>query len=991
MSAITRLQLQIDAKTINAGAVDALQKALDRLLAMNEKAASVPVRDVPVPPEVPVTRPKETAVTKPFEKFSKDVGDFIRDPLNAAGNAAESFLGKLGPVGTGVVALGAAAVIGGKQLLGMAEALGDAAEAQTNFSIRTGISVESVEAFVTAASLAGVESGAFAAASIHLSDAIEGTSAASIKQRAAIEALIGPLRQTNGQVRAAEDIWVSLADAIGSVEDPIKKIALASDIFGAKSAKQLLPLLGELKSSARELKASGLGLDAKTAAELDSVADSAKKIQAVLGAIARQSKIDIVLAIKPVVDQVDRFVSNLGAVSSGSAGAGLDPLSRLAVTAGVAAGATFRGEQLAKDDLGGFRYGASELRRERPGSVAARAALAGAASGLFPSSDRLDSMRANLTDLREKLATVRAEAETLAKVRNVEPAAAEDAVARLKKLTGEYAALEQNIKAAEKAERDLQAQQALIEQLGIFRTSEERLIPGFRAPNAPSLRSRRDVLSGQVQTLQELGLVLSGGPALLISSDPAADAKAEDQERERLRAFGAGLIELSKIRDETAARAKSNARELAQLEADAAARRIDMLTGPNGEAAAALRVRDIRLASLEEQLRLGADAHQVELERRRVLLEAEERLRAVELRRLEDRKRFGADLFSAAVGGGLGGVQQFVSGVGFNAARTIAGNAFGEFTRSISGRFTLPGQVDASGNLTPLGRILKDSPFAVDPLRLAMDANTVATRENTAAQLGRATAGASGGGVAGAVGSIGGLLPGNLGGVVTGAAGIGSSLLSLKSARLPSLLPESKAGGVTALATLEMPDGSRQVLAVPAEIKSLADASGGRGSSRAAGLIGKGAALAAGTIGVIGGIQQGGAAGTLNAIAAGAGTVAALSPEPFSKAAAMVVALTASLVGSLLPDPRKRRRAQMESILKGAVFNGPDSIDSESLLGGAGSIGADEFGGPVIVVNTIDAKSFIDRAPDVVAAWSRGVRQSRESFDQIAGSADAVA
>src|SRR5882724_4627967 len=40
--------------------------------------------------------------TDSWKEFAKSAGDFIKNPLDAAGNAATAFLQKLGPVGAGV-------------------------------------------------------------------------------------------------------------------------------------------------------------------------------------------------------------------------------------------------------------------------------------------------------------------------------------------------------------------------------------------------------------------------------------------------------------------------------------------------------------------------------------------------------------------------------------------------------------------------------------------------------------------------------------------------------------------------------------------------------------------------------------------------------------------------------------------------------------------------------------------------------------------------
>jgi len=91
--------------------------------------------------------------------------------------------------------------------------------------------------------------------------------------------------------------------------------------------------------------------------------------------------------------------------------------------------------------------------------------------------------------------------------------------------------------------------------------------------------------------------------------------------------------------------------------------------------------------------------------------------------------------------------------------------------------------------------------------------------------------------------------------------------------------------------------------------------------------VGAGAAAATGALGVYQGIEEGGARGTLGAISAGAGTIAAFDPDPTSKAIIAGIAAAAGLIKGLMGDPRQERELQEQRMLRGEQYFAPPTID----------------------------------------------------------------
>ncbi|HXJ40616.1 MAG TPA: hypothetical protein VNH18_15155, partial [Bryobacteraceae bacterium] len=101
------------------------------------------------------------------------------------------------------------------------------------------------------------------------------------------------------------------------------------------------------------------------------------------------------------------------------------------------------------------------------------------------------------------------------------------------------------------------------------------------------------------------------------------------------------------------------------------------------------------------------------------------------------------------------------------------------------------------------------------------------------------------------------------------------------------------------------------------------------GGAKAASAVGAAGAVFAGTMGVIGGIKQGGARGAATAIGAAAGTAALFDPEPISKAVLMGVALASSVV-TTLGDPKKNFQNKQDKLLRENHNFGPEALSISS-------------------------------------------------------------
>lgn len=355
-------------------------------------------------------------------------------------------------------------------------------------------------------------------------------------------------------------------------------------------------------------------------------------------------------------------------------------------------------------------------------------------------------------------------------------------------------------------------------------------------------------------------------------------------------------------------------------------------------------------------------------------------LQLLELRRREKQEfRQGAErLFDALQSRGGAGARDFIRSQFLDTTgRKVFGNVAGlTFDTFRSARVSLPGQGTAE-NPSFLGKLLQGTPFGLDPLKdvntrqiTATERNTVATDRLTAAMTGVPA------GVGSAAAGLGSIIPGLPTGVFQGGLGPIFSLAK-RSTAVPT-------PGPSILQSIQDDQVSRALSIAPP---------GGKGGFKSLGTLGTGVALAGGAFGVISGIKQGGGRGALTAVGSAAATVAALSPEPISKAIATAVALGAAAIGSILPDPKKRRDDEITRRIDSARFAEPVSTTHEvDLFGRAVDFGTN--GQPRIIVqqtnnfSAIDAQSLIDRRRDladaVLPALQEGHPLMREIQSQIA-------
>ena len=164
-----------------------------------------------------------------LDKYNKKL-----ERTTAKTSALAGSMGKLGGAVAGLVGIGAITALSRKVL-----ALGDRLQ---KVSLQTGLAVEELEILQFAASQSGVGTEALNKSMQKFSRTI-GDADQGIKESSDAFDLLGiSITANDGKLKDSSTLFVEVAEAIKGIEEPARRSAIASDLFG-RSGGELLPLL----------------------------------------------------------------------------------------------------------------------------------------------------------------------------------------------------------------------------------------------------------------------------------------------------------------------------------------------------------------------------------------------------------------------------------------------------------------------------------------------------------------------------------------------------------------------------------------------------------------------------------------------------------------------------------------------------------------------------------------------------------------------------
>jgi len=956
----------------------------------------------------------------------------LQDPIGAATASIEGLLAGFGKVGIVGAALGIGLGFIGKKAFDLVSAFGTAAEEAVNLADRLGISVREAEQLHAAAHIANVNIGVLESSTRLLAEALSDTAGGGEKTSRALERLgISTTTATGGQ-REMGAVLLEALSRLSQVENTADRVRLANESLG-RAAKELLPLIKNYKELRAAVASLGVGLDEDLTRRLAGLDDQIDKLEIAWGQFKKSLAGKIAPIVLPVVVSMTESLSGKkgqptkgppqGQLSSGEGmGRAVNIGGILRALAGQRGDGGGRGA-IVSGDIAALRAwdAASELDTSSilssSISAATRPALDAANAQIRADLDRGKKLaaafklaRASTDDaLKKRLEVVKGQLAELDTVLSGDLGAS--AFGRKKaefdQLTVEAAKIEAQIKAASERQSLIARLPDMVKQsrqaglTALERLNDEHLAlieklgPGFDKRVADIFRNMRQV---------EIQKIITDGRKQLANT-----VKESEQEANKLLEWSAKQFSerLGKGVEEDLRAVQSLSATLdvfANAERDRLTRRAglairagELTAAPGGEQAAAEQVYRIRLQLAEDlyqaakrQSDLEVDAAQRNLELTTARAQYEQNidearidneLKLLEIRRkyLDEYRETAGRVFDALTARGGGGLRDFLGGQLKILERQI-------FVNASAGIFQMAGgALGKIGAASGLGGLLSGTIF--DPKNAApVDRNTASLNRNRTS-LDKLTGVIAGFGIPGQAFSGSGP-----GGLIFGDLPLNSGLAGTNNRRLMGLLGITPSGGSTQrgafqqfLGGLSAPLGGNPLGAIFSPSGTSVQTGPGRattytGAERVGAAVGTGATVAAGTLGVIGGIRQGGARGTTQAIGSAAATAAALDQEPVSKAVLTAVAFGASLVSALLGDPKQERDEAIAMALQRARFQDPTTINRFADLSGV-ELDYDYRGRlrpierPLVVnISAMDAKSFMDRRVDIADAVNAAVR-----------------
>lgn len=653
-TASEKLQLILEAQVRGSEEMRKLAENLDRVREGTKKASD------------------QAGNTPGFDQFAQKIKAGIQDPLGAAGDAAQGFLTKLGPVGAGLAAAGTVIVATGAAVFGLAKSFGDLYEQQSNNAVRLGVSIREYGLLSRVSSEAGLSGDALVGTMKGLSKALSDNSEEGKIAKEALRGIGVEATDAFGAARPMRDMLLDIADKLGAVTNPAEKASVAIKVLG-RAGLEVLPLMNsELRQQIEELERAGAGWNAmseKVGAATDKAMDHLDRSWASAAKRAKQWGAEIALAF---LDH-DSYAE----------------ISRL------------RNQQLAEDRM--KRTAVLEGRSLPPqfGRVGAVNDEQVAAMDLSRRRREIEQIMGS--DLQRRAQEVKGD---------LDRAINDGNVADVARLRAEYKNLEAQIKAATKAE---ELRQALTKA-----NAEVQLNYG-----AAILRMRGVGQASPANTVPEGYDLLGQLDMRLLEVDKADEAKRAAL-RKPQNTFGLFSSAYSaNVTDQTTA--LNQKLELTRQTYDYQTRLVEAITGPGGEVAAIRAVAALKMQALEAEKALGVEEFELTKQRNQILMDQQLAILNYQKQREQAARQTGGQIFDAITAGG-GGLQNYVKGLALGQGRTVFGNAYQMATTGLEGKLSLTNDANSF-----LGKLLGGTPFGVDPMKQAASTQVLAANTQMAA------------------------------------------------------------------------------------------------------------------------------------------------------------------------------------------------------------------------------------------------------------------
>ncbi len=173
----------------------------------------------------------------------------------------------------------------------------------TGMSKRTGISIESLSALSYVAKVTETDISAVEKSLKYLSNAMFDVSRGIGASKKTFAEMGISVLDAGGNLRSTVDVMLEAADVISEMTNETKKAAYASDLFGARTGTQLLPILkmgsAAIRSMMEEARRLGIVMSTEDAAAADEMGDNLETLKQVIEGLKRA----IAMGIIPTLSQ----------------------------------------------------------------------------------------------------------------------------------------------------------------------------------------------------------------------------------------------------------------------------------------------------------------------------------------------------------------------------------------------------------------------------------------------------------------------------------------------------------------------------------------------------------------------------------------------------------------------------------------------------------------------------------------------------------------
>lgn len=255
---------------------------------------------------------------------TQETGDAVQDmgtKEEGATNKTETFKSALAGVAgiaqaavTAILAVAAAAlaVVGAIGALVIKSA--EYGSGIADMSAKTGIGTTQLQELSYAAKILGTDIDTIAGAQAKLVRSMASASDGTGEQAKAFSTLGVSVTDAQGNLRNTQDVFNDTIDALGKIQNPAERDALAMAVFG-KSAQELNPLIkagsGEIKKLGEEAVSMGAVVDEAGIKKLDEFGDSLDGLKMGFQGVMAQIAISFLPGFSGIVDQAKGYLKQL--------------------------------------------------------------------------------------------------------------------------------------------------------------------------------------------------------------------------------------------------------------------------------------------------------------------------------------------------------------------------------------------------------------------------------------------------------------------------------------------------------------------------------------------------------------------------------------------------------------------------------------------------------------------------------------------------------